>query len=392
MAIRDISDLIEGNEEEVEQEVLITPDRYLSTGSTMVNLALTDNPYAGYLKGHYYRVAGQSKAAKTLMAMYLNAEASINEHFNNYRLIYDPTEQGNLMPVEKMFGKKAATRLESPNIVKGVPTPSSTIESFYFNMDRACERAGYSTRHQRRIEPSTEHRPFIYTLDSHEGLTSEAELKKNDQNRKIFDKASGADESSSKEDKEGELKGSYGDGKAKANSTNIRRLMHPLEVTGSIFLMISQLRDDPTARFKTQVTAGGRALHYYASGDIWTKIVGKIWSKPINGVERHIGNKVEFDIIKNRITGRNNTVTCDVYPETGFDDMGSCIEYLVKEQRWGMKNGYIDAPDLKMKFYKDKLISKIESLNLENKVRDVCGEVWLDVKAKSIVQRKNRYV
>lgn len=396
MSIHDITQLMEKNvdtDKAKAQKLLLDPMNYISSGATMLNLLLTDNPYAGFLKGHMYRAAGQSKAAKTLLAMHMFAEAAINPGFDQHRFIYDPTEQGNLMPIEEMFGSQVVKRLEPPNTVNGVPTPSTTIESFYFNMDRAVERAGYSTRHMRLKAPSEEYRPFVNVLDSHEGLTSEAELKKNADNRKIFDKTSGADDApEGKDGEETEMKGSYGDGKAKANSTNIRRLMHPLEVTGSMLLIISQLRQDPTARFKTNVTAGGNALHYYATGDIWTRIVGDV-EKSVMGKMRKVGDKIEFEIKKNRCTGREGIkVFIDVYPKIGFDDMGSCLDFLVSEGRWGKaKNGVVDCPDFKLSGQREKVIAKIESANWENKVKDICGKVWVAIREASKVDRKKRY-
>lgn len=362
----------------------------LHTGSTMLNLACTDDPYGGFLKGHYYRIAGQSQAAKTLLAMTIFAEAKLNIQFKKYRLIYDNTEEGNLMPLEQMFGKAVAQCIESPRYSDKEALNSRTIEGFYFNVDRALEKAGYDVRNQKMRSADTAYEPFIYTLDSHEGLSSEAELKKHDQNRKVFDKSIGSESDDSDDDDDTKMKGSYGDGKAKANSTNIRRLMHPLEATGSILLIISQLRDDPTARFKTAVTAGGKALRYYASADIWTKIISPIY-KDIKGKKREIGNKVEFSIEKNRITGWTPKVYVDVYPGVGFDDIGSCVDFLASEKAWPSTNGVISAGDLGLKLQREKLIQAIERDSMEEKLRETCGRVWNEIREASKVKRKNKY-
>jgi len=62
---------------------------FLSTGSTLLNLACTGKPYYGFAKGHYYFIVGDSVSGKTFLSLTCLAEASINPNFDNYRFIYD---------------------------------------------------------------------------------------------------------------------------------------------------------------------------------------------------------------------------------------------------------------------------------------------------------------
>ena len=69
----------------------------LSTGSTLLNLACSENPFGGFLKGKYYLLVGDSDSGKTFLSMSCFAEAMIQKPFKNYRLIYDYVEDGMLM-------------------------------------------------------------------------------------------------------------------------------------------------------------------------------------------------------------------------------------------------------------------------------------------------------
>ena len=93
----------------------LTAKDFLSTGSTLLNLACTGFPDRGFAKGHYYFVVGDSISGKTFLVLTCLAEASINPNFKDYRFIYDSGEDGALMNIERFFGKGVASRLEMPS-------------------------------------------------------------------------------------------------------------------------------------------------------------------------------------------------------------------------------------------------------------------------------------
>ena len=57
------------------------PSHLLSSGSTLLNLACSDDPRGAYRKGHYYYLVGDSQSGKTWLAMSVFAEASINPRY-----------------------------------------------------------------------------------------------------------------------------------------------------------------------------------------------------------------------------------------------------------------------------------------------------------------------
>lgn len=338
----------------------------LSTGSTLLNLACSGKFNGGFLKGRYFYLVGDSASGKTFLTWTCLAEASINPAFEDYRFIMDDVEGGSLMNIEKFFGSRVAERIEAPR--KGGRS-SETIEDFYYNIDDALNDG----------------RPFIYILDSMDALDSEdAEKKflqqKNAQRRK---RQTGGEE---------KVAGSYGDGKAKKNSQNIRRVHNRLKKSGSILIVISQTRDNIgfTSRFDPKTRSGGRALKFYAGLEIWSSIKMRL-KKTVNGKPRKIGIICRCDIKKNRLTGDEATVEIPIYNSFGIDDVGSCVDFLVLEGKWTEKRKMIDASDFEFEGNREKLIRYIEKNGLEKDLRLLVADTWDEIKLACAVKRKPRY-
>jgi len=338
----------------------------VSTGSTLLNLACSDLPYHGYAKGGYYYLVGDSASGKTWLSLTCFAESCINEHFKDYRLIFDDVEGGAMMDVEKYFGKEVGGRMEAPRYdAKKQPIASDTVESFYYNLFDIIDQG----------------KPFIYVLDSQDALTSEASDKK-------FRKQKVASENNK------EAAGSYGDGKAKYHSEHLRLALAGIRKLRSILIIIGQTRDNIGFGFEKKTRAGGRSLRFYADLEIWTSVFGKI-QRDVRGKKRTIGNKCIAEVKKNRVTGKigkDRSVLIPIYYELGIDDVGSCVDYLVGEKHWKKNNGVITAPEMDFQGKRPELITYIEEHNKERKLRRITGEVWRKIEAECIVERKKRYV
>ncbi len=339
------------------KEILAAKD-FLSTGSTLLNLACTGFPERGFAKGRYYFLVGDSISGKTWLAMTCLAEASINPNFKNHRFIYDNGEDGALMDIERFFGKDVAKRLEEP-----AGGASETIEEFYYNVDDANKKG----------------KSFIYILDSMDSLSSEAEAYKFMSNKKAH-----------RADKD--TKGSYGDGKAKINSAMLRRVIgRPLRENGSILIIINQTRDNPAAQmFESKKTrSGGRALKFYACLELWSSVGGRI-IKTVHGKKYPIGVKSLVKVKKNRINGRERIVIIPIYNSVGIDDVGSCVDYLIEEKYW-KKGEVIKGKGLGIEGSRRKLISIIEHSNLEKDLHELVADVWNEIEEACVINRKRRY-
>lgn len=338
----------------------------LSTGSTLLNLATSGDWKGGLEKGRYYFLVGDSSSGKTFLSLTCFAEAMRHSEFSKYRLIHDDVEGGALMDFEKFFGKKVAERIEPPAGTKEDPIYSQSIEDFYFHVTDLLE----------------EGKPLIYVLDSMDALTSKYELKKFDERKKASQKGT-------------EAKGDFGDGKAKINSIGIRKILPMLRDTGSILLVINQTRDNINAgMFDPKKTrSGGYALTFYATLELWSS-VGEKLKKAVRGKDRIVGITAKIQVKKNRLTGRTWMVELPIYYELGIDDVGSCVDYLIKEGTWkrastgGIKVTGI-GPTVTMK--RIPLIKHIEANDLVDDVRELVAQTWKEIEAGCLMGRKPRY-
>jgi hypothetical protein len=122
-----------------------------------------------------------------------------------------------------------------------------------------------------------------------------------------------------------------------------------------------------------------------------------MWLKPIGEIKKKetaIGNRVEINITKNKILGTHRKIELEIFYDYGIDDIGSCIDYLIKMGRWsGGGNAKID-------FKKDftfepctrpKLISLIEDNKMHHKLQLIVKKVWDSFEEELRLGRKNKY-
>lgn len=334
----------------------------LSTGSTVVNLQFSGNPFGGLLKGKYYFIVGDSTAGKTFFSMSCFAEATQNRHFADYRFIYDNGEDGCLMDMDRLFGSAVADRIEPPRLDSDdSPLYSDTIEDFFYNVDDALK----------------DDRPFIYVLDSMDSLSSDAEHKKFNEQKEA-----------SRTNKE--TAGTMMDGKAKKNSSGMRRLVRRLSRSGSILIVVSQTRDDVKSKYGGKTRSGGHALTFYATVEIWLSVREKL-TRTVRGRKRQIGVKVRLQTVKNRITGKLYNMYSDIYPSYGIDDIGACIDYLLDESWWEKKKESIVAKGLGVIMSRPKLIKHIEQKDLHKKLQAIVGKCWATIEDACDQKRQSKY-
>ncbi|HEC65795.1 MAG TPA: hypothetical protein ENI23_10895, partial [bacterium] len=181
------------------------------------------------------------------------------------------------------------------------------------------------------------------------------------------------------------------DGKAKINSAMLRRLLTPLEKSGSILVIINQTRDNLGFGFGKKTRSGGHALHFYACIELWSSVARQI-RKTIKGKQRQLGVDCKIQVKKNRITGRERTITIPIYHSFGIDNTGSCVDYLIDEKHWE-KSGKatIKAPEFSFKGTKEKLIRYIEDEGRQKDLQKIVGKIWNEIEEACIVKRKKRY-
>lgn len=347
-------------------KIKISAKNGLSTGSTLLNLAISGNEHYGFFKGGYFLFVGDSSSGKTFLTLTCLAEAALQPRFNSYRLIHDDVENGAIMDKNYFFGSKAAKRIEAPATYEdGAPAFSENVEDFYYNLDDLLTEAENGGA------------PFIYILDSENGLGSKSEDSKFDEQKKAALKGT-------------ETAGSYGDGKAKIHSQNLRKITQRLRNTGSILIIISQTRDNIGFGFEKKTRSGGKALKFYAHLELWASVKGKI-PRTVRGKTRTVGMNALVKSKKNRVAGKNHEVLVPMYYTVGIDDIGSCIDYLISEKHWAKVKQTVKAKDFDFEGSREKLIQHIEENDLETDLRSLVGDIWKEIEESCVVHRKRRY-
>lgn len=339
------------------------PNKRISTGCTLLNLAGSGSPDYFTHAGQYIYFVGDSSSGKTMLVLQMFAEAAANPNFEAYSLVFDNAENGALMDMEHLFGLRAAARIRTPH--HGI---SKTAEEFY-----------RSVRHEVRAGPC------IYILDSMDALGTRADIKKQ---AEIDNEVSGGKRAT----------GSYGMAKARANSDNLRDVVSELQNSGSILVIISQTRDNPEAAMFTskKTHSGGKALDFYAHLTVWTSISETI-KKSVNGIQRPIGIVCKAKLKKNRVNGLLREIQVPIYPSAGIDEIGSLIAYLLTEGHWKEAKGTIKTTLLDpvsrepISGSLEEVVNAIEEYGLESQLIKEVQTVWAEIESACRVTRKARY-
>jgi RecA/RadA recombinase len=334
----------------------LDPADRLSTGSTLLNLALSGSPDWGWAKGRYYLVVGDSASGKTMLSLTAFAEASINPNFDDFRFRYNNPEDGALMDRGKFFGPRAAARIEE--------TASLSVEEFYYDVDD-CVRGA---------------RPCLYVLDSMDALRPEDDLEQFQKEKKAHDTGK-------------KVGGSYGTAKSKINSASLPAVASGLKKSGSILLVICQTRDNIGfgSQFNPKTRSGGNSLRFYSQAEVWFAVKETL-KRRVLGRERPVGILAQVRVKKNRQTGRTLSVEFPIYYSTGIDDVGSMVSYLLEEKHWKKTAQGIEADDFGMLFDKEEdAVAYVEQQALELELREVVTSLWRKIEEGCVVPRKNRY-
>jgi RecA/RadA recombinase len=351
MAKKKVEDVLDEAITESRETKLPSPD--LSMGYDLYNLAISGNAYQAVGPGRYVWLHGESSSGKSFLTLGTLAEAARNPAYDGYDLIYVDAELGAAFDVPRFFGPKLAARLDRMEDVV-------SIERFYD-----------------RLETRT--KPFIAVLDSFDALLPEERIKE-----------MAAEMKQRAENKD--VSGSYKMQGPKLHSERLRTLVAHLGKTGSIFIGISQVRDNVGGGLyeAKEKVSGGRSLKFWASVEIATKCSGKM-KKKIDGTDREVGSYVTVGVKKNRISGKDRTVKLVFVPGYGIDNTGSSIDWLLDEGYIPQAGGRITFPGYEKSYYREELIQKIEADDREPDLRKLLQESWNDLEDKLRLERKARW-
>jgi len=340
-------------------------ETFLPTGSTLLNLALSDQEDGGFLAGTINNIIGDSSSGKTLLCLTCLAEASILSEFNNYRFILDDAEHACQFDIRGLFGRGVEKRLEPPRKdKKGNPIYSTTIEDFHCNVMNAINKKT----------------PFIYVLDSFDGISSIEDEDRMGKMEHAYDKG------------KMEVSKSYKTGKSKFSPECLRRIAGKVKGTKSIILIISQTRRNfDMFSYKKTRRAGGDALRFWSSIELWLARESSIKNKES---KRTIGHNTVAIIEKNKITGRFQfcRVGLPIYFSYGIDDIGSCIDFLKNEKVIRVVKGKTRIKALNYIGSIKELIQKVDrSKDLLDRLKNLTKDTWNKIIESLQINRRKKY-
>ena len=372
----DIREAIENRKAASQGAALLIP-----TGSTMLNLALTDTTDGGYVPGSVVNLVGDSSAGKTFLLWTMFAEVLHHPQFKHYDIFYDETEQALSMNINKLFD------IEDDVVYRGgednwlapkVPFASETVQDFTANVSLALSYG----------------KPMIYGLDSTDALTT------NEFRSRIKELI-----------KTGELDGSYNMEKARLFGLMLASSQSGLAKTLSILMLISQTRDAIGVTFGDKKTkSGGKGIKFYCTHEMWLAVEGHIKRKDLD-----VGVDVICKVKKNKFTGKLRQVKFPIYYDYGVDDTLSCIRYLI-ENGVAKKEGKSDedkkatkaaklrgAPQKReggkfiipemysVGYYENDLAKKIEADGYKDDLKTLVGNTWAANESAAVTCRQPKY-
>ena len=342
---------------------------YVNSGSTMLNLALSDSVNGGFPLGYIATIPGASAAGKTILILNMFAEASINSKFNDYKLIYDDVERRSNFDINHLFGKLADRLI----------TPSGIL----FSKSKEADEIGFSHTIQdlrnRMLMLRKEGKPFIYVADGLDAFSTDEELDKEMRRAIALAKSKEAAK---------KIAGSFNAEKAKITGQILRMINDVIANTNSLFILTQQLRQKMNAMpFESPwVTSGGEAPYY------WSEVRPfLIKAAPIKNGKIKIGTSSRIRMDKNSITGKLRDIEFDIYYDLGIDDIGSMVKFLITEGHW--KSGsWIEAPEFRLKEHgKEALIKAIEKTGRIERLKRIVQKVWNAREESLKLDRKRRY-
>ena len=276
--------MVKKNEEEEAVELIKRAPpvtHYLSTGCTLLDLAIADHLPGGFACGRITQIYGGESSAKSVLV----AEA-----------LGSAQRQGGKGFLREREGTWDFQRAEDLHDVRtdkdgawSYDTMGTIEELFETHIKAAVDEVA-------KVE-----KPCCMAVDSLTALPSAVEL----------------------DEKMGTA--SYGTSRAKMLSLGFRKYLGGITRSKLALLFVDQTRDNVGVTFGDKdAISGGRALKFYAS----TRIRLSHTERIVNSSEKVIGVKIGFFIKKNKVAPPFREGQFRILFDYGIDDIGSSIDWL----------------------------------------------------------------
>jgi len=254
---------------------------WVSTGSTLLDIAISNRPDGGFPVGRIVELQGMEASGKSLIM----AHSLANTQKKGGLAVYIDTENALSEDFLRAIGV---------NVNDMLYIPLETVEDIFEAIESIIES----------IRKTSKDRLVTIVVDSISAATTKVEQEAD------FEKDGWATT------------------KAILMSKAMRKITNTIGKQRVLLLCASQLREKMGVMFGDKyTTSGGKALGFHASCRIRLKPIGKLKSGS-GSTEQIIGVQTEAQVIKNRMGPPFKKAEFDVYFDSGIDDINSWMKLL----------------------------------------------------------------
>jgi recombination protein RecA len=287
---------------------------WISTGSSILDLAISNRPHGGLPVGKLVEFNGLEGTGKSLVSAHVVAET---QQKNGIAVVID-TENSAAPEFWKSLGV---------NLSKLLYVQCETVEDIFEQMERMVAI----------VRKSNKNRILTIIVDSVAAASTKAEIE-------------------SEHGKDG-----YATGKSIIISKAMRKITNMIGKQKVLIVFTNQLRQNLKAMAFSDpyVVSGGKALAYHCSVRVRLNNAGKLKKG-----DEVIGNECKAVVVKNRMGPPQRIANFDIYFDSGIADYSSWIKVLKDNnilKQGGAYYTYVKNDGTEWKFQSKDFISTLQS-------------------------------
>ncbi len=292
---------------------------WVGTGSTMLDLAISNRKYGGFPVGRVSEITGLEQSGKSLLA----AHALLNTQKKGGLAVYIDTE--NAIATEYL----SAIGL---NLKDMLYIPLETVEDIFETVDVIIDK----------VRSSDKDRLVTIVVDSIAGASTKTEM-------------------AADFDKDG-----YATAKALIISKAMRKITNLIGRERICLIITNQLRQKLNAPAFSDpwTTPGGKGIPFHASVRLRLSSIGAIKAKK-DGRDEIVGSRVKAKLVKNRCGPPLRECEYEVYFDSGIDDYSSWLTVMKYHNLVSQSGAWYSWTDKRsgevIKFQSKEFVEKIMS-------------------------------
>ena len=322
------------------EDTPIDLDDWVSSGATMLDLAISNRPHGGFPVGRIVELTGLEQSGKSLLAAHAIAST---QKAGGVGILIDTESSAN----EEFW------RSIGLDMTKMVYVQADALEDVFDMITNVIEK----------VRKADKDKLVTIVVDSVAAASTKKEIE--------------ADFG----------KDGYATDKAIILSKAMRKITNLIGRQKITLVFTNQLRQKMNAMFGDPwTTSGGKALAFHASVRLRLKNMGQIKQK-VNGKDKTIGMKVRCQVIKNRMGPPLRAADFEIFFDRGIDNFGSWLG-VMKENKLVKQAGawytYVDTETGEEIKFQSK-----DFIDLMDEREDVKEQIYKKICEATILQYKS---